>query len=254
LFHVAPQNSHASTLAPLPEHPGLPSGAAGSRARPARLLIVEDEPRIADLLVRAFTAEGYACEVVGDGRLALRAATRFAPDAILLDLMLPGRHGLAVLPELCEHVPQIPVIVLSARRESSIRVASLRSGAVDYVAKPFSFDELLERLRLRLRLAHAPRAASEVVVSAGVRLDTRRREAAISGTTHPLTNREFRLLEFLMRHAGEVVSRERLTSEVWGYAFVSDTNIVDATVRRLRNKIGHERIVTVRGTGYVFGT
>jgi DNA-binding response OmpR family regulator len=228
--------------------------ASGEGTRPARLLIVEDEPRIADLLVRAFAAEGYTSEVVSDGRLALRAATRFAPDAILLDLMLPGRHGLAVLPELCEHVPNIPVIVLSARRESSIRVASLRSGAVDYVAKPFSFDELLERLRLRLRLAHAPHAASEMVVSAGVRLDTRRREAAISGTSHPLTNREFRLLEFLMRHPGEVVSRERLTSEVWGYTFVSDTNIVDATVRRLRNKIGHDRIVTVRGSGYVFGT
>jgi DNA-binding response OmpR family regulator len=252
---VAPQSSSASSTAPLPERAGLPLGAAyGGGTRPARLLIVEDEPRIADLLVRAFAAEGYTSEVVSDGRLALRAATRFAPDAILLDLMLPGRHGLAVLPELCEHVPNIPVIVLSARRESSIRVASLRSGAVDYVAKPFSFDELLERLRLRLRLAHAPHAASEMVVSAGVRLDTRRREAAISGAKHPLTNREFRLLEFLMRHPGEVVSRERLTSEVWGYTFVSDTNIVDATVRRLRNKIGHDRIVTVRGSGYVFGT
>jgi two-component system copper resistance phosphate regulon response regulator CusR len=244
-----------SALAFRPELDGAPSSSASAgRSRPARLLIVEDEPRIADLLVRAFAAEGYTSEVVGDGRLALRAATRFAPDAILLDLMLPGKHGLAVLPELCDQVPDIPVIVLSARRESSIRVASLRSGAVDFVSKPFSFDELLERLRLRLRLAQAPRAASEVVVSSGVRLDTRRREAAIAGTTHPLTNREFRLLEYLMRHPGEVVSRERLTSEVWGYAFVSDTNIVDATVRRLRNKIGRARIVTVRGTGYVFGS
>lgn len=253
---MVPPNSAASpTYAALAERSELPFSSEGAgRARPARLLIVEDEPRIADLLVRAFAAEGYASEVVGDGRLALRAATRFAPDAILLDLMLPGRHGLSVLPELCEHVPDIPVIVLSARRESSIRVASLRSGAVDFVAKPFSFDELLERLRLRLRIAHAPRAASEVVISSGVRLDTRRREAAVAGSTHALTNREFRLLEYLMRHAGEVVSRERLTTEVWGYAFVSETNIVDATVRRLRNKIGRARIVTVRGTGYVFGS
>jgi DNA-binding response OmpR family regulator len=230
-----------------------PPAREDARSRPARLLIVEDEPRIADLLVRAFAVEGFTSEVVSDGRLAVRAATRVMPDAILLDLMLPGKNGLAVLPELCEQVPGVPVIVLSARRESSVRVASLRGGAVDFVAKPFSFDELLERLRLRLRLAHAPRAASEVIVACGVRLDTRSREAAVDGRAHALTNREFRLLEYLMRHAGEPVSRDRLTSEVWGYAFVSDTNIVDATVRRLRNKIGPQRIATIRGTGYVFG-
>jgi DNA-binding response OmpR family regulator len=222
-------------------------------ARPLRLLIVEDEPRIADLLMRAFVAEGYVTDVVDDGRLAVRTATLFAPDAILLDLMLPGRNGLALLPELCERLPNVPVIVLSARRESSVRVASLRSGAVDYVAKPFSFDELLERLRLRLRLAQAPRPEAEALVVRGVHLDTRRREAVVGNRTHPLTNREFRLLEYLMRHAGEAVSREQLTAEVWGYAYVSETNIVDATVRRLRNKIGRELIVTVRGSGYLFG-
>jgi DNA-binding response OmpR family regulator len=254
LLHVAPENHEGTALALRPERTHLPPAAAAEGGtRPARLLIVEDEPRIADLLVRAFAAEGYASNVVVDGRLAVRAATRFAPDAILLDLMLPGKNGLALLPELCEQVPGTPVIVLSARRESSVRVASLRGGAVDFVAKPFSFDELLERLRLRLRLAHAPRAASDVLVACEVRLDLRRREASVAGATHPLTNREFRLLEYLMRHAGEVVSREQLTTEVWGYAFVSDTNIVDATVRRLRNKIGHDRIVAVRGTGYVFG-
>jgi two-component system copper resistance phosphate regulon response regulator CusR len=220
-------------------------------ARPLRLLIVEDEPRIADLLMRAFVAEGYATDVVEDGRLAVRAATLFAPDAILLDLMLPGRNGLVLLPELCERLPNVPVIVLSARRESSVRVASLRSGAVDYVAKPFSFDELLERLRLRL--AQAPRPEADPLVLRGVRLDTRRREAVVGTRTHPLTNREFRLLEYLMRHPGEAVSREQLTAEVWGYAYVSETNIVDATVRRLRNKIGRELIVTVRGSGYLFG-
>jgi DNA-binding response OmpR family regulator len=222
-------------------------------SRPLRLLIVEDEPRIADLLMRAFVAEGFTTDVVEDGRLAVRTATLFAPDAILLDLMLPGRNGLALLPELCEQLPNVPVIVLSARRESSVRVASLRSGAVDYVAKPFSFDELLERLRLRLRLAETPRPDPDAVVARGVRLDTRRREAVVAGHTHPLTNREFRLLEYLMRHAGEVVSRDQLTAEVWGYAYVSETNIIDATVRRLRNKVGRDLITTVRGSGYLFG-
>jgi two-component system copper resistance phosphate regulon response regulator CusR len=222
--------------------------------RPMRLLIVEDEQRIADLLVRAFAAEGYSAHVVEDGRLAVRAATRFSPDAILLDLMLPGKNGLAVLPELCEKLPGVPVIILSARRESSVRVASLRGGAVDYVVKPFSFDELLERLRLRLRLSRTPRVPTEVVVSHGVRLDTRLREVAVDDRTQSLTNREFRLLEYLMQHAGEVVSRDQLTTEVWGYMYVSETNIVDATVRRLRNKIGRDRIATVRGSGYVFGS
>jgi len=218
-----------------------------------RLLIIEDEERIADLLVRAFAAEGYASQVVDDGRLAVRAATRFEPDAILLDLMLPGKNGLAILPELCERLPDVPVIILSARRESNVRVAGLRSGAVDFVVKPFSFDELLERLRLRLRLAQTPRAPSDVVRSHGVRLDTRLREVSVGDQTQALTNREFRLLEYLMRNAGEVVSRAQLTSEVWGYGYVSETNIVDATIRRLRNKIGHDRIETVRGAGYVFG-
>lgn len=240
-------------LDPVPTEAPSPDAPGAVRRRPMRLLIVEDEQRIADLLVRAFAVEGYTAHVVEDGRLAVRAAIRFSPDAILLDLMLPGKNGLAVLPELCEQLPDVPVIILSARRESSVRVASLRSGAVDFLVKPFSFDELLERLRLRLRLSRTPRASSEVVVSHGVRLDTRLREVAVDDRTQSLTNREFRLLEYLMQHAGEVVSRDQLTTEVWGYMYVSETNIVDATVRRLRNKIGRDRISTVRGSGYVFG-
>lgn len=236
-------------MSQLPTHP-VPL-RVGSAASSTRLLIIEDEQRISDLLARALTGEGYETNIVADGRLALRVAQRLRPDVILLDLMLPGRDGLTLLPDLCKKLPGVPVIILSARREAHVRVAGLRAGAVDYMIKPFSLDELLERMRLRL--AQAPASASDVVESHGIRLDTRRREVIADGGTHALTNREFRLLEYLVTHAGVVVSRERLTADVWGYAFVSQTNIIDATVRRLRHKVGHDRIRSVRGTGYVFG-
>jgi two-component system, OmpR family, response regulator QseB len=214
-----------------------------------KLLIVEDEARIADLLVRGFAAEGFSSMVVNDGRHAIGAAAVIQPDAIILDLMLPGRDGLDLLPELCDQVPGIPVLILSARRESTSKVAGLRAGAVDYVIKPFSFDELLERVKLRI--GQATRTTDELVVGE-VRLDIRTRQVDAGKGPETLTTREFRLLEHLMRHTGKPVSRDELTHEVWGYDYVSETNIIDVTVMRLRQKIGRDHIVTVRGAGYLF--
>lgn len=214
-----------------------------------KLLIVEDEARIANLLVRGFAEEGFSSLVVSDGRHAIGAAAVIQPDAIILDLMLPGRDGLELLPELCEHVPGVPVLILSARRESDTKVAGLRAGAVDYVIKPFSFEELLERVKLRI--GQAARVNDDLVLGR-VRLDLRAREVDLGEGPQALTSREFRLLELLMRNAGTPVSRERLTQEVWGTDYVSETNIIDVTVMRLRQKVGKDHIVTVRGAGYLF--
>jgi two-component system, OmpR family, copper resistance phosphate regulon response regulator CusR len=214
-----------------------------------KLLIVEDEARIANLLARGFAAEGFAPLVVSDGRHAIGAAAVVQPDAIILDLMLPGRDGLELLPDLCEQVPGVPVVILSARREAETKVAGLRAGAVDYVIKPFSFEELLERVKLRI--GQAARVSDDLVIG-HIRLDLRARAVDLGQGAQSLTSREFRLLELLMRNAGTPVSRERLTQEVWGTDYVSQTNIIDVTVMRLRQKIGKDHLVTVRGAGYLF--
>ena len=230
--------------APLP-HPPADQDSAPAR----KLLIVEDEARIADLLVRGFAGEGFASLVVSDGRHAIGAAAVIQPDAIILDLMLPGRDGLDLLPELCEQVPGVPILILSAKRESTTRVAGLREGAVDYIVKPFSFEELLERVRLRI--GEATRTTDELVLGE-VRLDIRKRQVDVGDGPQALTPRAFRLLEHLMRNAERPVSRNQLTHEVWGYDYVSGTNIIEVTVMRLRQKVGRHHIVTVRGAGYLF--
>jgi DNA-binding response OmpR family regulator len=213
-----------------------------------RVLIVEDEIRIAHFLTRGLRGEGHEVTTVADGDEALAAARRFDPDAIVLDLMLPGRDGVSLLRDLREHDPTLPVVVLSARRDLATKLAALRGGAADYVVKPFALDELLERLRLRTRADGPDRG--RVLRIEGLVLDTRRREVDAGDGPVALTDREFRLLEYLMRHPGEIVSRERLLSAVWGYSFVPHTNVVDVCVRRLRQKIGAERIATIRNGGY----
>jgi DNA-binding response OmpR family regulator len=144
--------------------------------------------------------------------------------------------------------PALPVMMLSARSDPETKVAALRAGAVDYVAKPFSFDELLERVRIHLR--RSSELDASVLTSRGVTLELRRRLADFGDGPIHLTDREALVLEYLMRHADEVVSRERLLSAIWGYSFDTETNTVDVCVRRLRLKIGHDRIATIRGAGY----
>jgi DNA-binding response OmpR family regulator len=212
------------------------------------LLIVEDERRIASFVARGLSREGHAVQCVGDGEAALAAVAREMPALVILDVMLPGRDGLAVLRELMAIDPSLPVMMLSARSDPETKVASLRAGAVDYVAKPFSFDELLERVRIHLR--RAAELDPGILTAHGVSLDMKRRVADFGEGQIRLTDREALVLEYLMRHADEVVSRERLLSAVWGYSFDTETNTVDVCVRRLRLKIGHDRISTIRGAGY----
>jgi len=211
-------------------------------------LIVEDERRIASFVARGLSREGYAVQAVVDGDGALASAARQEPALVLLDVMLPGRDGIAVLRELLTLKPTLPVMMLSARSDPETKVAALRAGAIDYVAKPFSFDELLERVRIHLR--RSSELDPSVLTAHGVTLELRRRLADFGDGPIHLTDREALVLEYLMRHADEVVSRERLLSAIWGYSFDTETNTVDVCVRRLRLKIGHERIATIRGAGY----
>ena len=216
-----------------------------------RILIVEDDARIANFLARAFTAKGYTVEAAADGTQALRLAHSRQYDAVLLDLMLPGMSGAAVLKELAAASPELPVVVVSAVSEASAKVRCLELGAADYVVKPFELAELIARVRARMR-----RPAQELERPVRVRragpilLDLERRTADGVHGRVPLTAREFRLLEHLMERDGGVATREELLSQVWGFSFDPGTNVVDVYVGRLRSKLGSDAIETVRGVGY----
>jgi DNA-binding response OmpR family regulator len=212
------------------------------------VLIVEDERRIASFVARGLSREGYSVHAVADGEGAVASVARDVPSMVLLDVMLPGRDGIAILRDLMATNPGLPVMMLSARSDPETKVAALRAGAIDYVAKPFSFDELLERVRIHLR--RSSELDPTVLTAHDVTLDLRRRLAEFGDGPVHLTDREALVLEYLMRHADEVVSRERLLSAIWGYSFDTETNTVDVCVRRLRLKIGHDRIATIRGAGY----
>ena len=220
------------------------------RAGRARLLLIEDEPRITSFLLRGFASEGFEAESAADGLEALDTVVRFDPNLVILDLGLPGIDGLDLLRRLTEHRPEVPVLILSARRDLESRLAGLRGGARDYIVKPFSFEELLERVVIQLRTAG--RETTPVVRAGELSFDLRTRTVDLGDGPIPLTERESRLLEHLLRHRGEVVSRERLLSAVWGYSFRTDTNVVEVGVKRLRDKLGTHRIETVRGSGYRF--
>ncbi len=215
-----------------------------------RILIVEDEARIAAFLARAFEAEGFTVELAGNGDDGVVRALEGSPELVILDLMLPGRDGLDALAELHDRRPDLPVLILSARSDLATKLRGFELGAVDYVAKPFSLDELLARARVQLRRARE--GDGETVVRVGkLVLDVARRQARVGDAVTDLSDREFRLLHFLMAHVGEVVSRERLLSEVWGYDFDPRSNVVDVCVRRLRRRLGPRApIETVRNVGY----
>ncbi len=215
-----------------------------------RVLIVEDETRIRAFVARALEAEGLLVDVAGDGRTGLERALANGYDLVILDLLLPGTGGLDVLRTLHSERPDLPVLVLSARGDLATKLRGFELGAVDYVAKPFSLDELLARVRVHLRSARVANESGELRVGELV-LDLAGRQARVRDIVADLSDREFRLLHFLMRHGGQVVSRQRLLAEVWGYDFDPRSNVVDVCVRRLRRRLGPEApIETVRNAGY----
>jgi DNA-binding response OmpR family regulator len=215
-----------------------------------RILIIEDEPRILGFLARGLEAEGFVVDTADNGTDGLRHMRHNAYDLVLLDLLLPGIDGLTVLQELNSEQPDLPVVIVSARSDLPTKLRGFGLGARDYLSKPFSFDELVARVRVALR--HASHDGHDHTLRVGALvLDVARREVRIGGHAAQLSDREFRLLHHLVEHPGEVISRERLLSEVWGYHFDPGSNVVDVCVRRLRRKLGDGApIETVRHAGY----
>ena len=215
-----------------------------------RILIVEDEPGIASFLQKGLRAEGFSTMVAEDGLSAAAIARDDVFDLVILDLGLPGKTGQEVLREMRSRGERMPVVILTARNSEQDTIAGFEGGADDYVTKPFSFQELLARVRARLR--DTPTADATVVEASDLTLDLRTRKLRVEGREVDLSAREFALAETLMRHPGQVLSREQLLSRVWGYDFDPGSNVVDVYVGYLRRKLGDEAIETVRGIGYRF--
>lgn len=213
-----------------------------------RILIAEDEPRISSFVSRGLEAAGYTTVIVEDGADAYRRARDGAFDLILLDVGMPSMDGFEVLSRLRSEGCAIPIIMLTARSSTLDTVTGLDAGANDYVSKPFKFDELLARIRSRLR--ESASTGRMDIVHDDVVLDPLTRRAIVDGRQLDLSAREFALAEQFLRHPGQVLSREQLLSRVWGLDFDPGSNVVDVYVRYLRAKLGAERIVTVRGAGY----
>ena len=214
-----------------------------------RILIAEDEDRIVSFLEKGLRANGYTTIAVANGSDAIALARDDAFDLLILDLGLPGADGHEVLRQVRGRGERLPIIVLTARSGVDDTVGVLDGGADDHVAKPFRFEELLARIRLRLR--DEPVASSATVLVAGqISLDLRSRSVTVGGVEAELTSREFSLMETFMRNPNRVLSRAELLSSAWGYDFDPNSNVVDVYVRYLRNKVGADAIETVRGAGY----
>jgi DNA-binding response OmpR family regulator len=234
-----------------------PAGRDADRAvNHARVLLIEDEPGIVDFVRRGLEAEGFAVEAALDGIEGERLALQGDFDAIVLDLMLPGRDGLQVLSALRRVTPGLPVIVLTARDGIDDRVEGLEAGAADYLVKPFSMAELVARVRAQLR-AHA-QASARLLCEEGIEVDLLTRRVRRGGRQIALSTTEFELLVHLLRHPGRVVSREQILGAVWGYEHDPATNVVDVYVGYLRRKLGAPGdpapIFTVRAVGYRLGS
>ena len=221
-----------------------------------RILVVDDEPAVTDLLAYNLRKSGYEPLVAGDGREALRLAREAKPDLILLDLMIPEIDGLDVCREL-RKTSEVPIIMITARGEEIDRVVGLELGADDYVTKPFSVRELLARIKAVLRRAEPKESEPDLTLRApgGLRLDVERRIVTIGEAEIDLTRLEFDILHRLLDNAGRVLTRERLLEQVWGYDFVGDTRAVDSAIKRLRAKLRAanpeaDAIEAVRGVGY----
>ena len=217
-----------------------------------RILVAEDEPAIADFIEHGLSAEGYAVTVTADGDEALRLAISDDFALVVLDRMLPGRDGIAVLKELRRVRPELRVIMLTARTGIDDRVEGLDAGAVDYMTKPFAFDELAARVRAHLRTPQQQQATR--LEALGIELDLLTRRVTRDGVEVTLSSKEFDLLAYFLRHPANVLSREQILSAVWGYSHDPGTNIVEVYVSYLRRKLGQPGnpapIVTVRSVGY----
>jgi len=222
-------------------------GEQSQIASSGRILLIDDEVRILNFVSRALRSEGFEVDTAAQGVRGVEMAVSRRYDVIVLDLLMPEMDGSAVLGRIMEHRADQAVIVLSALGDPDSKVGCLDLGADDYLTKPFSLDELIARIRARLRAG----TRKTVRLTAGIlTLDVIRREAEAGSGPVPLAAREFLLLQELMKQAGRTVSKERLLNTVWGYHFDPGTNVVDVYVRRLRAKLGSELIQTVRGKGY----
>jgi DNA-binding response OmpR family regulator len=231
------------------------AGRPGQLLTPARVLLIEDEPGIVDFVRRGLEAEGFAVEAALDGIEGERLALSDSYDAVVLDLLLPGRGGLEILGSLRRAKPTLPVIVLTARGEIEDRVAGLDAGAVDYLVKPFALAELVARVRAQLRVVADASASTLRAADTEVNLLTRK--VSRDGRTVALSTTEFELLVYLMRHYGQVLTREQILGSVWGYEHDPATNVVDVYIGYLRRKLGRPEdpapIFTVRSVGYRLG-
>ncbi|WP_366556522.1 response regulator transcription factor [Aquibaculum sediminis] len=218
-----------------------------------RVLVVEDDEKTADYMVKGLSEAGHVVDRAGDGHEGLFLASEGAYDAIVLDRMLPKLDGLGVLQALRAAKAETPVLILSALAQVDDRVAGLRAGGDDYLTKPFAFSELMARLEVLVRRSNAPAVETRLTVG-DLEMDLLARRVTRAGQGIDLQPREFRLLEYLMRHAGQTVTRTMLLEAVWDYHFDPQTNVIDVHISRLRQKIdkGFERplLHTVRGAGY----
>ena len=217
----------------------------------SRILIVEDEARLATFLEKGLRASGFVTTAVGDGVTASAVAKDEDFDLMILDLGLPRKDGLEVLRDMREAGQRMPVIVLTARGDPHDRVEGLETGADDYIAKPFHFEELVARVRARLRDGGSATETTQIRLG-DVTLDLRTRWASVRGETVELSAREFDLLRMFLEHPNQVLSREQLLANVWGYDYDPGSNVVDVYVGYLRRKLGSALFETVRGVGYRF--
>lgn len=223
----------------------------------SRILIVEDEKKIARFLELELIHEGYEVDVAHDGRTGLDKALQWQPDLMILDLMLPELSGIEVCRRL-RHESDLPIIMLTAKDDVSDKVMGLDMGADDYVTKPFAIEELLARIRvgLKKRRAEGVSPAAHVLTAGLLRLDPASYTVAYGDTPVSLTKKEFDLLRYLMQHKGQAVTRDALLTDVWGYDYAGDTNVVDVYIRYLRHKIdepfGVKTLHTIRAVGYMF--
>lgn len=217
----------------------------------SRILIVEDERGLSSFLEKGLGSRGYTTKVIDDGATAITIATDEDFDLVILDLGLPDVDGLSVLRELRRRGERMPVVILTARDDLSDKIEGLDAGGDDYVTKPFKLEELLARVRVRLR--DGGESERMVLESGEITLDLRTRRAVLGGRLVDLTAREFTMLETLMRHSGQVLSREQLLAHVWGYDYDPGSNVVEVYIRYLRRKLGSDAIKTVRGMGYRLG-
>ena len=223
----------------------------------SRILIVEDERKIARFLELELQHEGYEVETAGDGRTGLEKALNWKPDLMILDLMLPELSGIEVCRRL-RHESDVPIIMLTAKDDVSDKVMGLDMGADDYMTKPFAIEELLARIRVGLKKHRAVAAApaANVLTAGKLVLDPAKYSVTMDGAPISLTKKEFDLLKYLMQHKGQAGTRDALLSDVWGYDYAGDTNVVDVYIRYLRHKIdepfGVKTLHTIRAVGYMF--